>query len=116
MFWELYALLTVFAGASTLALFLVRKSIVPLGLLTGGLWSVLALQARNIVVYHQDGTSTTVGSEPWQFIALGLAVLTIAAAALHLWGVFPPDEGELAAIDQQEDLDNGTTEQRRPTN
>lgn len=95
MFWELYQLLLVFAGACTLASLLYRRAVIPLGFTAGALWSILALQARNIEVIHQDGTSTIVGSEPWQFVALGLALLMVATTALYWWGVFPPEEEEM---------------------
>jgi len=97
MMWELYLVLTVFAGVCTLAVLLVRESVLPLGLLAAGLWSVLALQARNIVIYHQDGTTTTTGSEPWQFVALGLAVLMVGVSVLYWWGVFPPEDEQLVS-------------------
>jgi len=91
MFWGLYQTLVVIAAASTFAVFLGRRSVVPLGLFAGGVWSILALQARNIVVYQQ-GTAITVGSVAWQYVATGLAVLSMAAAFLYLLGVFPPED------------------------
>lgn len=94
MMWELYLALMALASACTLIVLVVRKSVIPLGMAASGLWSILALQARNIVVYHQDGTSTVVGSEPWQFVALGLALLSLATAILYWWGAFPPGEAE----------------------
>lgn len=83
------------ASACTLIVFVVRKSVIPLGMASAGLWSVLALQARNIEVYHQDGSSTMVGSEPWQYISLGLALLTLGTVLLYWWGVFPPEDKQV---------------------
>lgn len=91
MYWGLYQTLVVIAAASTLVVFVARRSVVPLGLLAGGLWSVLALQARNIVIYQQ-GTAITTGSVAWQYLATGLAVLSTAAAFLYFLGVFPPED------------------------
>jgi hypothetical protein len=53
MYWGLYQTLLVFAGASTLALLLARRSVVPLGLFSGGVWAVLALQARNSEILRE---------------------------------------------------------------
>jgi len=92
MYWELYQALLVLAGACTFAVFLRRESVIPLGFTGASLWSILALQARNITIYHQDGTSTVVGSEPWQFVSLGLALLLIGTVLLYWWGVFPPED------------------------
>jgi len=92
MYWELYLALFALAGVCSLAVLLRRKSVIPLGFTSGALWSILALQARNIVIYHQDGTSTVVESQPWQFVSLGLALLMLATVLLYWWGVFPPDE------------------------
>jgi hypothetical protein len=95
MYWELYLALMALAGACTLIVLVVRKSIIPLGMAASGLWSILALQAQNIVIYHQDGTSTVVGSEPWQYVALGLALLNIGVVILYWWEAFPPKDGEI---------------------
>jgi len=95
MFWQLYLAMMALASACTLIVFVVRKSVIPLGMASAGLWSVLALQARNIEVYHQDGSSTMVGSEPWQYISLGLALLTLGTVLLYWWGVFPPEDKQV---------------------
>jgi len=98
MFWGLYQTLLLFAGACTLIALVTRRSVVPLGLLSTGLWSVLALQARNIeVVRNVADPPLTTGSEAWQYIALGLALLSLAAVVLYYWGVFPPEDEDASA-------------------
>lgn len=94
MYWGLYLSMFAFAAACTLIVFVARKSVIPLGLASAGLWGILTLQARNIEIYHQDGSSTIVGSEAWQYVALGLALLMIATSILYWWGEFPPGEDE----------------------
>jgi len=92
MYWELYLALMALASACTLIVLVVRESVIPLGMAASGLWSILALQARSITIYHQDGTSSIVGSEPWQYIALGLALLSLATVILYWWDAFPPED------------------------
>lgn len=92
MYWELYQTLLVLAGLGTGAVLIGRVSIIPTGSITGGLWAVLALQARNIEIYEGVSGSTIVGSESWQFLSLGLSLLMLGAVALHYWGVFPPEK------------------------
>lgn len=91
MYWELYQLLTVLAAACAGTVILLQQAIVPLGLIGTGLWSALMYQARNIVIYHSGGGTTTVGSPSWQFICLAVALLLLTAVVLHYFGVFPPD-------------------------
>ena len=110
MYWELYQLLVVLAAACTGAVFVLRTAIVPLGLLGTGLWAVLMYQARNIVIYHSGGGSTTVGSPAWQFIALAAALLLLTAVTLHYFGVFPPEDAtEQADPDRPQEPDRGLT-------
>jgi len=105
MIWPLYQTLLVFAGACTFAVFIKRESVVPLGFTGASIWSILALQARNITIYHQDGTSTVVGSEAWQFISLGLGLLLLATVFLYWWGVFPPEAaGDQASVEVNDEL------------
>jgi hypothetical protein len=108
MYWELYQALFLLAGACTFAVFLRRESVIPLGFSGAALWAILALQARNITIYHQDGTSTIVGSEAWQFVALGLSLLLLGTVLLYWWGVFPPEDpaAEAPVIDDNTEVDN----------
>jgi len=93
MYWGLYQTLLVFAAASTLAMFLARRSVVPLGLFSSGAWAVLALQARNIEIMKQVADPPlVVGSVAWQYLATGLSILSLAAAFLYFLGVFPPED------------------------
>ena len=107
MYWPLYQTLLVFAGASTLAMLLARRSVVPLGLFSGGTWAVLALQARNIEVFRGvDGVAIT-GSVAWQYLATGLAILSLSAAFLYFLGVFPPeDDAAQPAADMADGADS----------
>jgi hypothetical protein len=92
MYWELYQILILLAAGCTTGVLLFRQSIVPLGLLGSGVWSILMYQARNITIYHSDGTSTVVGSPSWQFVCLGAALLLLTAVTLHFLNVFPPQD------------------------
>jgi hypothetical protein len=93
MYWGLYLLTAALAGACGYATFIRQRAIPFGGLLGGGTFGLLALQARNITIYANDlSTTTTVGSEPLQYLLLGVAVLHIAAAVLWYWGVYPPDD------------------------
>jgi fatty acid desaturase len=107
MYWGLYQLLTVIATVATLAVFVRRQSVVPLGLFAGGAWSVVALQARNIEVYQQ-GQRIVVGSVAWQYLAVGLAVLSLAAAFLYFLGVFPPEDDVSRPTEDVGDVDPDT--------
>jgi hypothetical protein len=108
MYWGLYQTLLVFAGASTLALLLARRSVVPLGLFSGGVWAVLALQARNIEILREVADPPLVtGSVAWQFLATGLSLLCLSAAFLYFLGVFPPeDDAAQPAADMAETGDS----------
>lgn len=102
MFWKLYvALMVLAAGASASALVL-KRAVEPTGFVSAALWALLALQARNITLYHQDGSSTAVGSEAWQYIALGLALLSLIAVVLSYLGVYPPEESPEQAVESDE--------------
>jgi len=54
-----------------------------------------------VVLYHQDGTSTVVGSVSFQYICLGLSLLSLMAFVLWYMGEYPVGEsdepGELRA-------------------
>jgi hypothetical protein len=89
----LYLLAFALAGGCAYATF-IRQVAIPFGgLLGGGAWGILALQARNVVIHADDlSTTKTVGSEPLQWLFVGVAVLHIAAAILWYWGVYPPED------------------------
>jgi hypothetical protein len=109
MFWGLYLLTAAVGFACGHAVFLKKTAIPAAGLLGGGAWSILALQARNIVVYGNDtASSVTVGSEALQYLWAGVAIMHIAAAALWYWGVYPPDDDAAqAAGDIATETDTG---------
>jgi hypothetical protein len=93
MYWGLYLLAFALAAACGYATFLRQRAIPFGGLLGGGAFGLLALQARNITLYADDlSTTTTVGSEALQYLMLGVAVLHISAAILWYWGVYPPED------------------------
>jgi len=71
MYWGLYLLIAVLSAGACATLWLVRPTRPVFGLVGTAGWTVAALQARNIEVFHQDGSSTIVGSEAWQYICLG---------------------------------------------
>jgi hypothetical protein len=97
MYWGLYQTLILLAAGCTTGVLFFRRSIIPLGLLGSGLWSILMYQARNIVIYHSGGGSTTVGSPAWQFVSLGAALLLLTAVVLHYLEVFPPENTDADA-------------------
>jgi hypothetical protein len=109
MYWELYQLLVVLAGACTATVLVLRQSIVPVGLIGTGLWSILMYQARNITIYHSGGGSTTVGSPSWQFVSLGLAMLLLTSVVLHYFGIFPPEDSAAQPEPDRPQADRGPT-------
>lgn len=90
MYWELYQLVVVLGAGAAACVFVLRRAIPAMSLLGAALWSVAALQAQNIEVLREDGTTTVVGSAAWQYLALGVALLTLAAGVLYYAGVYPP--------------------------
>jgi hypothetical protein len=94
MLLQLY-LTIVAVGAGATYAYAIREDAVPFMTLLGTTsWAMAALQARNIVLYHQDGTSTVVGSEAFQYFALGLAILSFMAFTLWYMGEFPVQESD----------------------
>jgi len=82
-------------GAGATWAYVVREDAIPFTTLVAtSSWAIVALQSRNVVLYHQDGTSTTVGSVPFQYFALGLALLSFLAFALWYMGEFPVRESD----------------------
>jgi len=100
MFWGHYQTILLLCAGASACLWLVRPVRPVFGFIAAAGWSVLALQARNIVTY-QSGSATTVGSEPMQYLYLGLAVLSIATVILWQLGVYPPVE------ERQQERDGG---------
>jgi len=95
MIWRIWLLLWV-TGAIALGTALVlRRGVVPLSLIALVTHAVTALQARNLTVLRQDGTTTAAGSEPLQFLTLLLVLVELAALVSAVWwGTFPSgDEG-----------------------
>lgn len=85
--------LTVALAAGATHTWAIRETSVPYAALAaGGLWGVAALQAQNIVIYHQDGTSTTVGTEPLQWLFAGFAVLSVSVILLWYFEIYPTEE------------------------
>jgi hypothetical protein len=115
MYWELYQLLTVLAVACMGVVIVLKTAIIPIGLLGTGLWSILMYQARNIVIYHSGGGSTTVGSPSWQFVALAAALLMLTAVILHYLGVFPPESDSAQPEPDRPSVDRGTPPQEVPS-
>lgn len=93
----LYLVVVALAAGATYA-YVVRETAIPLATLSAtAFWAIAALQGNNVVLYHQDGTSTTVGSPSFQYMATGLAILSFGAWLLWYWGEYPPSE---AAADE----------------
>jgi len=91
MFWELYALIVLLGAGASACLWLVRPTRPVFGFAAGALWALAALQARNISAYS-NGTEIAVGSEAWQYVCLGLSLISIATVVLWHAGVYPPVE------------------------
>lgn len=102
MFFGLFAL-TAALSAGACAILWTRRPVRPaFGYAGAGGWVIVALQAQNIRLYHHDGTSTLVGSEPFQYLAASLAILAIATVVMYHAGVYPPvtdSEASSAAIE-----------------
>jgi hypothetical protein len=90
MFWALYQVIVILSALASAGVWLVRPVRPVLGMAAAAGWTIATLQARNIEVFHQDGSSTVVGSEAWQLVALGLALLSLATVILWYLGVYPP--------------------------
>jgi len=100
MFWGHYQTILLLSACASALLWLVRPVRPVFGFAAGAGWTVLALQARNIIVDPSD-TKTVVGSEPMQYIYLGMALVSLATVILWHLGVYPPIE------EGQQDRDGG---------
>jgi hypothetical protein len=100
MFWPHFQIVLLLSACASALLWMIRPVRPVFGFAAAAGWTVLALQARNIVVDPAD-TATTIGSEPMQYIYLGLALTSLATVILWHLGVYPPVEEE------QQDRDGG---------
>jgi len=94
MYWELYALILLLSAGACAVLWTRRPTRPVFGYAGTAGWAIVSLQARNIEIYHQDGTSTVVGSEAFQYVAAAMAVLSAATLMLWYLGVYPPVQSE----------------------
>jgi len=98
MFFGLYQLIVAISAGASACLWLIRPTRPVMGFVGGAGWTILALQARNITAYS-NGTAIDVGSEAWQYLCLGLALLNLVTIVLWYMGVYPPvEEGGKAGV------------------
>lgn len=94
MIWQVYVTIIVLAGAATWTYMIRQESIAPMSMVATALWAILAAQARNIVVV--DGGVSVIDSAPsFQWIAVGMAVLSFGAFILWYFGEFPPQDEDM---------------------
>jgi hypothetical protein len=86
------AVLALTAGA-TWAWTVREQAIAFMTMLSATGWSLLAVTGGDIVLYHHDGTSTTLAEPALQLVFTGLAVLSFFGLVLWYFGQYPV-EGE----------------------
>jgi hypothetical protein len=92
MILQLYLVVILLGLGSLYAWALRKESIAFMSLLSTTNWGLAAMSARNITLYHDDGTSTVVGNAPFQYVALGIALLSFIAFVLWYFGEYPPED------------------------
>lgn len=91
MYFQLFQLIVVLSAGASALLWLVRPTRPVFGFVGLAGWTIVALQARNLTAYS-DGTEIAAGSEAFQYVALGLALLNATTVVLWYFGVYPPVE------------------------
>jgi hypothetical protein len=89
MNYELYQLIIVLSAGACGALWHLRPVRPVFGMAGAAGWIISALQARNLTIYS-GGTTFQTGSEAWQLVSLGMALLAIVTVVLWYLGVYPP--------------------------
>jgi hypothetical protein len=107
MYWPLFQTLLILSAGACACLWHLRPVRPVFGLAGAGGWALVALQARNIE-HYSGGQAFTAGSSAFQYLAMGMAVLSVLTVVLWQLGVFPPDaNSEIATGDrpgQQTDI------------
>lgn len=99
MILALYLTVVLLGAGATYAFALREEAVAFSSLVATASWSIAALQGKNIVLYHQDGSSTTVGSASIQYLFLGLALISVMAWFLWYFGQYPPSDGPEDELD-----------------
>jgi hypothetical protein len=98
MYYLNYLLLWLVAGVATY-IWAVREERVPMaGLVSTASWGVVALVGGSTTIYHQDGSTSAVGTPVMQWVAAGLALLSLGAVVLWIFGQYPPTQNNTREV------------------
>lgn len=93
MILALYLTVVALGAGATYAYAIRKESIAFTSVIATTAWGLAAMSGGDITLYHQDGSSTAVGAPSFQYVALGLAILSFMAFTLWYFGEYPPEDG-----------------------